>query len=89
MVKNISPLKYELPVAKSHVFKFSRCNKLLRNTEEYFHFRLLVWNKKKREHSAIGITVILPYRLQVDRGINRRFHTQNIVIMIIKNVKHG
>ena len=75
-------------MAKSHIFSFSRCNKLLRNTEEYFYFKLLVWNKKKREHSAIGITlVILPYRLQVDRAINRRFHTQNIVMMIIKNVK--
>ena len=55
---------------------FSRCNKLLRNTEEYFNFKLLVWNKKKREHLAIDTTlVILPYRLQMDRATNRRFHT--------------
>ena len=61
----------------------------MRNTEEYFNFKLLAWNKKKKEHSAIGITlVILLYRLQVDCAINRRFHTENIVIMIIKNVRN-
>ena len=61
----------------------------MRNTEEYFNFKLLAWNEKKKEHPAIGITVvILPYRLQVDRAINRRFHKQNIVIMIIKKVRN-